>query len=253
MNEKIVPLFKLQELDAELDGLLTAADRLGPEREAVRALLAERQAFFESSKKAYVDAQVLKKNLELDIEAKDQAARKSGSELNSVKSNEAYKALLSQMEEAKKAKTALEDQVLELMERMDQLQKESKESEKSFQQDKAAFEKKTAELEAEEARLRAAADEKKKARDEFASGLPADLAQRYEQIRRGRRGAKALASVASGICGGCRMTLAASVLNEVMKTGDLVSCESCSRILYIPPKTDAPVPSPETPQPAPGV
>jgi hypothetical protein len=51
-----------------------------------------------------VDAQLNRKNSELEIDAKDQAVRKHSGELNSVKSNDAYKALVLEIEAAKKEK-----------------------------------------------------------------------------------------------------------------------------------------------------
>jgi uncharacterized protein len=244
MNDKIVALLKLQEFDTSLDGLLQHQARLGTERDELKKKIQTLQQQFEESKKAYTQAQVDKKNLELDIESKQQAIRKSSGELNSVKSNEAYKGLLTQIEEGRKAVSALEDRVLELMETVDRLQKESKDREKSFGQDKGLIEKKIADIDAEEKRLQAEAEEKTKEREAFSQALPEPLRRQYDGVRRGRRGTAVVVPIKENICGGCRMTLPASVINEVMKGAALISCESCSRILFIPPKPAA-EPSPE--------
>lgn len=237
MNEKITSLLKLQEIDLDLDKDVNLQAQLAPKREKLKAEFAALQAQAEEAKKTFTQAQVDRKNLELDIESKDQAVRKSSSELNSVKSNDAYKALLTQIEDAKKAKSELEDKVLELMEKMDGLQKQSKDAEKKLVQDKALFDQKSAELDAEEARLKGELEGRKKSRDEFALSLPADIRDLYESTRRGRRGMQVLVPIKAGnTCGGCRMTLPPNVVNQVLKRGELVSCESCTRILYILPK-----------------
>lgn len=51
-----------------------------------------------------MDAQLNRKNSKMEIDAKDQAVRKHSGELNNVKSNDAYKALVSEIEAAKKEK-----------------------------------------------------------------------------------------------------------------------------------------------------
>lgn len=234
LNEKIKLLIQLQELDGRLDGLSQSRARLSPQREGLRAEVKALQTRFDDTKKALTQAQVTKKSLELDIEAKDQVVRKSTGELNSVKSNDAYKALLTQMEEAKKAKAALEDQVLEVMESMDALLRESKENDKHFQQDKAAIEAKIAGVDQEEKRLDAEIEARKKERDAFAEGLPSAVREQYNGIRRGRSGVRVVVPIKGTICGGCKMSLPPRVLNDVMKKGDVVTCETCSSILFVP-------------------
>jgi uncharacterized protein len=167
VNEKITSLVRLQEFDSQLDALAQTKAKLGPQREQVKADIQAIMSRAEEVKKALQQAQVDKKNFELDIETKEQAMRKHGTELNTVKSNEAYKALLSQIEDAKKAKSDIEDKVLESMERIDQLQKDLKEAEKRNLEDKAVLEKKIQAVDAEEQRLQGEWDLKKKERDEW--------------------------------------------------------------------------------------
>jgi len=236
MNDAIRGLVRLQELDKELDVVRQHAAKIAPKRDAVAARRAALQAQHENSKKALIDAQVKKKNLEMDIEAKDQVVRKSSGELNSVKSNDAYKALLTQIDAAKKEKSAIEDQVLVLMETIDGLQKSAKAAEAEYQKQRADLDAEDATLNAEEAADKASAEAKRGERDAFAAGLPIAARERYESIQRGRPGFQAVVPLQEMICGGCRTGLTASLLNEVMKGKDLVACESCSRILYIPPK-----------------
>ena len=236
MNDAIRGLVRLQELDKELDALRQHASKIGPKREAVAARRAALQAQHENSKKALTDAQVQKKTLEMDIDGKDQVVRKSSGELNSVKSNDAYKALLTQIDAAKKEKSAIEDQVLVLMETIDGLQKAAKTADAEHQKQRADLDAEDAALNAEESADKASADLKQAERDAFAAGLPAAVRERYESIQRGRSGFQAVVPLQGMICGGCRTGLTASLLNEVMKGKDLIACDSCSRLLYIPPK-----------------
>ncbi len=240
MNEKITLLLKLQDIDKALDSLEQDKESISPRREGLRADIQTLIDQFEETKKGLTDAQVAKKNLELDIDAREQSVQKNNSELNNVKTNEAYKALLTQIDEAKKSKAKLEDEVLELMEKAEQFQKDLKEREKILQQNKGELEKKIAGLDSEEALLESKSVEKKKEREAYVQSLPDGIFQRYEEIRRGRSGFVAVVPVNEMICGGCRTSIPPGTVNEAMKGKDIVSCESCSRLLYVPPSESQP-------------
>jgi predicted metal-binding protein len=80
-------------------------------------------------------------------------------------------------------------------------------------------------------------------RDAFAGGLPGDARSRYEAIQRGRPGFVAVVPVNAMVCGGCRTGLTPNLVNQVMKGKEIITCESCSRILYIVPKPAEPASS----------
>lgn len=228
-------------MDKEVEILRLGVSGTGSRRAEIAARSAASVSAQEQSKKALVDAQLNRKNLELEIDAKDTAVRKHSGELNNVKSNDAYKALTSEIESAKKEKVLLEDQVLVLMEDIESLQKSAKAADAEAQKVRGELDQLTRALDAEEAELRAKAAEKKAQRDSFFLGLPGDVRSRYEAIQRGRPGFVAVVPVKNMVCGGCRTGLTPNLVNQVMKGKEIVTCDSCSRILYIVPKPAEPV------------
>ena len=240
MNDAIVGLIRLQELDKELETLRQGVSKTGPRRSEIAARREKTLVAQEQSKKSLVDAQLNRKNLELEIDAKEQAVRKHSGELNNVKSNEAYKALVSEIEAAKKEKVLLEDQVLVLMEKIETFQKEAKASEMDAQKTRVELDRLDLALDAEEAELKAQAEAKKTERDAFFARLPGDARSRYEAIHRGRPGFVAVVPVNAMVCGGCRTGLTPNLVNQVMKGKEIITCESCSRILYMAPKPTEP-------------
>jgi uncharacterized protein len=240
VNDNIKALHHLQQLDLALESLRANHALLAPRRASIDK---EKQSLvnaFEESKKSFQQAQLDKKRLEGEAEAKDQAVRKHTGELNSVKSNDAYKALLTEIENAKSEKAAIEDKVLEVMELQDRLQKELKEREKTLDADKAALDRRAAEAAAEEKAAEAKVAEAVSAREAYAATVDAPSLKRYEAVRRGRSSFAVLAEVKDLICGGCRTRLPPDVVNSIMKGKDVVSCEGCSRILYIVPAPPQP-------------
>jgi predicted nucleic acid-binding Zn-ribbon protein len=236
-------LIRLQTLDQQLQTLRRERDALVPRREALAARRRELDGSLEALRKSLTEAQLKKKNLELDIEVKEQTARKHSSGLAGIKSNDAYRALLTEIEETKKAKSILEDQVLDVMEAVETLQRDIKAAEGRVREDGAALDRDTAELNERETSLRARWEEQKAARDQFFATIPAPDRERYEGVIRGRAGFSPLAPVHGMTCGGCRTSLPPSVVNEVMKGKELVSCEGCQRLLYLVPQ---PAPAPAT-------
>ncbi len=250
MNDVIAGLVRLQELDKALDTLLQQVQRVSPRRADIAARRAAAATALDQSKKALVDAQLNRKNKELEIDSKDGAVRKHTQELNGVKSNDAYRALQAEIDSAKKEKILLEDQVLVLMEEIESLQKAAKEGEQEAQKIKIDLDAQERALDAEEAEAKSLVDSKKAERDAFFSGLSAEARSRYEAIQRGRPGFVAVVPINNLVCGGCRTAITPNLLNQVMKGKEIITCEGCSRILYIVPKppssqavTDSPVSS----------
>ena len=60
---------------------------------------------------------------------------------------------------------------------------------------------------------------------------------RYERVRKGRRGI-AIAEVLEGRCSACNISIRPQLFQDLRKGEQLMSCESCQRILYYhPPAT----------------
>jgi predicted nucleic acid-binding Zn-ribbon protein len=78
------------------------------------------------------------------------------------------------------------------------------------------------------------ADTKK--REEVFGTLPAQLAAIYNRMAQRSRDGIAVAQVVNGSCSACFMSLRPQMQVEVKRGDQIITCESCSRILYIPNK-----------------
>jgi uncharacterized protein len=131
-------------------------------------------------------------------------------------------------------RASLEDEVLEAMSARETLDEQV-----------AELESRRAELDREGVRLRAAVAEGQAdvdreletevaARQEAVTGIPADVARLYEQLR--ARLGVAAAPLVNGRCGGCHLALPATEIDRLRKEppDSLVRCEQCERILVRP-------------------
>src|SRR5690606_16227168 len=94
-------------------------------------------------------------------------------------------------------------------------------------------------LNAFDAELKASSDElaslSAKRGDVFKT-LPERLAKVYDRLAQRSRDGIAVAEVVNGSCSACYMSLRPQMLLEVKQGNQIITCESCTRILYMQPK-----------------
>ena len=148
-----------------------------------------------------------------------------------VKSNEAYQAMLHEIEFVESSISAKEDAVLERMMEADDLEEratrarevmESRAREIAQTKDKLNSFARAAEI-----RLREIEQE----RESVQNSLPEELIGQYTRISRARNGV-AVAEVRVDSCQACHVRLRPQLLAEVKLNRAIHSCENCSRILY---------------------
>lgn len=145
-------------------------------------------------------------------------------------------AIQADIDSLKRHDSDLEDRVLALMEEREPLD-----------QTLAGLSARTAELDAEAMRLRAAIAEAETAigteiegeearRQAAAATLPEEMLKVYEQMRRELGGVAIAVLEAGGRCGGCHLTLPASEVARIKREplDALIRCDQCGRILLRP-------------------
>ncbi len=146
-----------------------------------------------------------------------------------VKSNEAYTALLAEMDAAKERISTAETSILELMESIEEARarvaKAGSDSDRvdgEVAAEGQEIEKHRAEHEAELVRQQGI-------RAEQVAGIEAELIRTYDRVA--ARKVTAMAVVSKKVCGGCRVVLPAQALSDLHNAKGLVTCRGCTRIL----------------------
>ena len=156
--------------------------------------------------------------------------------LKHAQNQKEYETAMRETDALQKQITALETQDLERMGEIETVEKELEEraDEISSLEGKrqAALKEFDRDLQASKAEWESIS----KRREEVFTTLPDRLATVYNRLAQRSRDGIAVAEVINGACSACFMSLRPQMQLEVKKGVDIITCESCSRILYLPVK-----------------
>ena len=229
MSPEIEHLIALQHADAEIRRLKAEVAELPKRVAAIEDRLAGTKAGLEKARAAVKGDEANRRKYETAITDLRTKISKYRDQSLDVKTNEQYKALLHEIQFAEKEIGSNEDKILELMVNAEVREKEVKAAEAEMKEEVAEIEK-----EKNIAREATAKDEKElaewNARREGARGaVDPDLIRHYDRVLKFR--GSGLAEVRAQKCLGCSVMLRPQIYNEV-KTGKMIQCDSCQRILY---------------------
>lgn len=226
-------LVDLQEIDLAIDRLNASLKAVPAAIEIKRGELKLALSRVDEEKARLVALQLKKKEREIQVGTHEDGIKKNEMQLNTLKSNESYKAMLSEIAAAKKQKSAVEDEILSVMEEMEQAAKNIKLYESEAKNDQQKIEGEIRIKEEEISRLKAELAGEQARRDAFIPAIKKELLAKYETLRKKKKGS-VLAAIINDSCAVCNTQIPSSVLNEVKKVKDMTSCETCSSILYFP-------------------
>jgi predicted nucleic acid-binding Zn-ribbon protein len=239
MNPDLQKLIELQEIDSRMAALRAEVAALPKEVAQIEAKLAGSKAKVESAQAVMKADETARRQHESDIKDKQEKISKYRNQSLNVKTNQEYKALLSEIEQADAEIAKFEDKILEIMVATDSRKEALKQAETTLKADTAENDK-----EKEHARKQTAEDEKQLAelsaqRDQLRAGISDDTLRHYDRVLQ-RRGSGIAAMHDNEMCSACRVILRPQVYQDVMKGEVILACDSCQRILYYvpPPPTE---------------
>jgi predicted nucleic acid-binding Zn-ribbon protein len=244
MQEQIESLVKLQAVELERTRLTLAARALPAEMAQAQAALAAAQRQAAEANDALNREETLRTRLEREIAGHRQKANRVRSQRDSITTPAQAAAIDHELEFAEREIDRLENEELASMERSEALEASLAASRAQVESLAAALEKtrervaiKQAEIGREQAALMAE-------RDALRPTIDPEHLIRFDRIS-GSRGT-GLARAENQQCSGCRMGVRPQTWNE-LREGQLLTCDSCGRLLYWDPSM---APAPKSPQPA---
>ena len=240
MNAELEKLIALEQTDKEILRLREEVAALPRRVAEIEGKLAEVTSQAEKSKEGIKTQEANKRKLEADIKDHQGKISKFRSQALEVKNNEQYRALMHEIEFAEQAIRGAEDKILEAMVCAESLEGENQAREIEMKAQRAAVEK-----EKTLARERTAVDEKLLA--ELASrsqslrpGIDGSVLAHYDRLMRQRK--SAIAEALAESCVACHVLLRPQKYNEIRTNEQIITCDSCGRILYYDPAHEPPPP-----------
>jgi hypothetical protein len=197
------------------------------------ARVAAAKAQLEKSKAAQLAVVKDRKKYELDVESWKDKARKYRDQTSQVKTNEAYKALQHETDNAEKEISNAEDRLIEQMVAGEEYDRQIKQSEQLLKEVEAAMGRERAEIQMEKSASEKELAELNAQRALAVAKIPENLLDHYERLIRKHNGV-ALAEVRDEKCAACGMRIRPHVFQEMRRANseEMFHCETCTRILY---------------------
>jgi len=246
MHPDLETLVDLHHADVELRRLDGDLGALPQKKAAIDEKIVADRAALDAAKAALDGQSTDRKRLELEVQDFEARRSKYKSQLGEVKTNKEYTALLHEIENVEREIRSREDLILEAMEKVEGGLARVKAEEAAFKSVEAT---RRDEIKAIEARIKECQAQRAEvagSREKRAAALKPDLLAEYNRILQ-RRGV-ALAEAKDGACTMCHVKLRAQVFVDVRRNDAIITCSSCSRIMFFnapPPQgaIEAPLPS----------
>src|SRR5271167_2097733 len=215
MHSDIQKLIDLQQVDTHIAALKAEVAALPGQVRQIEAKLTSSQARVAAIQAAIKADENARRKHESDIQDQQQKISKYRDQSLNVKTNQEYKALLSEIEQAEAEIRKLEDKILEIMVAADARREELKLAEAALKAAAAENEK-----EKEHARKQTAEDEKALAelntqRRELRANVDDDTLRHYDRVFK-LRGSALSAVHEDQMCSVCRVMLRPQVYQNVM-------------------------------------
>ncbi len=225
-------LEELQEIDKGIRKLEKEADFPPTEIARMEEGLQETETVVNEAKEKLTASEAEKRDKDDELSVNTERMELFKGRLRSLKTNAEYQASLKEIDQASKRNSEIEDEVLELMERLEEETKTLSDAEAAYNENKTDFEKEKEDL------LKNLEETKKtlkttvKERTTKLKNLDPEISKLYEGLSAKLKGV-VLATAENGICTGCHLHLPPQLLNDAMRHEKLYQCPNCYRILAV--------------------
>ncbi len=225
-------LYQLQEVDLEIESDEKALNgivvRLGDNR-----VILEAQGRLTSAEQQLDDLR--KRQRAAERETEDLAVKLATEEGKlyggRIQNPKELANLQHEVELIKEKRSRLDDGVLAVMDEVERAENGLAAAAAALQKLEAAWNKEQQVLTAEAAALRGKLADLTQKRQSLSAGIETPVVGAYDKLRKQK--GQAVVRVEQGICRGCRISLPSSDMQQV-RSGNLVHCSSCGRILFLP-------------------
>lgn len=231
MLPEIEKLLVIQDRDLKIVAIEKELKHLPLEEEDAKEKQQEDQAAADAAKKAVQENEMAMKNLEIDIETRNDSITKLKIQQYETKKNDEFQAMTHEIERYGNEVRKLEDEELELMEKGETLKAKLGELTAVLNKTTENVDEELGDIQARRANLEAEIAELKQSRDGSAGDVEAELLDVYDRLLTSK-GGLVVVGLIDEMCQGCHMKVIKSTKIDVRAEQKVTHCENCGRILY---------------------
>ena len=153
--------------------------------------------------------------------------------LKHAQNSKEYETAMRETDALQKAIAAFETQIVEAMETVEAVDKEIEERSEEIATLDSKLEEALKQHDSKIAKDKTEYAKLAKARETVFVTLPTQLASVYNRMAQRSRDGIAVAEVVNGSCSACYMSLRPQIMLEVKRGDQIITCESCTRIMYV--------------------
>lgn len=226
-------LIELQKTDSNIRRLQTAINTAEERRAILEKEFEKHASSILDIQNRHTDARTERAEIEKKISENQMYLERAQRNLKNAQGQKEYETAMRETDNLQKQISKLETEALEKMteieeaqkvldERADEINSLEGNKKQAFSDFEKQLEENNAELETDKAR-----------RDEIFATVSPKLARVYDRHAKRSRDGVAVAEVIKGSCSACFMSLRPQMLLKLRTTSDIITCESCSRILFL--------------------
>ena len=236
MIAELDKLIELQKTDTNLRKLKRSLETAVEGRAAIE-LEFEQHAFSIREIQTKRDTLHAKRaDLEKQIAENKTYLERADRNLKHAQNQKEYETAMRETDALQKQIATYETQIVEILEEVEGVEKELEERAEEIASLDGKRDAALADYDAALAKDQKEFDAETKHRATAFATLPARLASIYDRLAQRSRDGIAVAEVVNGSCSACYMQLRPQVQLNVKKGDEIITCESCTRIMYIAPR-----------------
>ncbi|HOJ69089.1 MAG TPA: C4-type zinc ribbon domain-containing protein [Candidatus Hydrogenedentes bacterium] len=227
-------MIALQDLDLQITELEEHKLEIPRHRKAFAERLKRVDEELAECEQRFKQQQLALKECEREIETLKANILKMDVQLNTIKKNDEYSAMLNQIDLAKKQVSQKEELAIKLMCELDEGKLKLEADRKRIAEEKKRVQAEAENVENDLKALQAELDALVARRAELAKQQPPNILARYERIRAAKRFPAIVPLKDEQSCGGCFMQMRPQVINELIQNPEFKICPQCGRLIYYP-------------------
>jgi uncharacterized protein len=236
VRAELEKLVELQKTDTNIRRLKKAIETADERRASIEREFEQHASSIREIQSRRDALQAERANLEKQIAENKTYLERADRNLKHAQNQKEYETAMRETDALQKQINAIETQVLEKMTAIEEIEKtlaDRADEINSLESNRTAA---LGEFDKELTKNKKEFDQETKKRQEVFVTLPANLASVYNRMAQRSRDGIAVAEVVNGSCSACFMALRPQMQMEVRRGDRIITCENCTRILYIPSK-----------------